>query len=76
MRILDVLRKRRYPMGTNSVCASPLLLLYGFTGLAAPTVGGRGERVRIKEDSLAQDPLHRAFTGCALLNAKESSNNP
>lgn len=75
MRILDVLRKRRYPMGTNSVCASPLLLLYGFTGLAAPTAG-EGGGVSIKEDSLAQDPLHRAFTGCALLNAKESSNNP
>lgn len=68
-------------MGTNSARVSSSPLLYGLMGMSARTVVGGGwggrEVVSITEDNLALDPLHRAFsTGCALPNAKESSNIP
>lgn len=78
--------KARYPMGTNSARVSSSPLLYGFMGISSRTVvwgvcggggggaGGGGGGVSIKEDNLAQDLHHRAFsTGCALPNAKESN---
>lgn len=49
-------------------------LLFGVCVAAGGGAGGGGGVVSIKEDNLAQDLHHRAFsTGCALPNAKESN---
>lgn len=71
----DLFMKPRYPMGTNSarVSSSFIIWVYGCIFSDCCSEGGGS----IKERSLALDPQLRDFyTGCALPDAKESSNIP